>query len=109
MAALIEKINYIKRKPTGEAVIYLSNVCTKSLKSFAPKGCPFKGYSLLNLLQDLVQMYDWIIPRYAEITIEDFIERAKQKDYKAELYGDEIIYLLNNQETVIELDTNENW
>lgn len=90
----MDTMNYLIRKPSDETVIHLTSDSAKRLRIFKPKGCYFKDYSMLDLLKDFVQMYDWIVPRFSAVSIVDFINKLKEKDYKAEVYGDDLISLL---------------
>lgn len=83
--------NYIKVNYTGDQLI-LMPYTAEMLNSFAPKGCPFPNYTLLDLLKDLVQMYSWKISK--DTTAADFIEMLMQEDAHAVAYGKEIIDLL---------------
>lgn len=51
-------MNTITRKINGiDASI--SNKAAERLSEYVPRGCPFKGYTLLDLLKDLVSMYGY--------------------------------------------------
>lgn len=53
------------------------------------------GYTLYDLLKDLIFAYSWKIDRGYTMTITDFIKLLqKQKYTKAIVYGDDIIRLI---------------
>ena len=53
------------------------------------------GYTLYDLLQDLINMYSWKIDRGYTMTITDFIKLLqKQKYIHAIVYGNDIIRLI---------------
>lgn len=62
-----------------------------ALKEFSPKGCPFKGYTLYDLVIDLWGMYGW---KYkTPPTVTDFIRDAMTYDIKAHTYGADMIMI----------------
>lgn len=79
---------------------FTGDLCGKpatALNCYKPNGCPFDGYSLLNLVGDLICMYGWKIHRGQSMSLSDFI-RLLQRDRieKAIVYGDDIISLVEN-------------
>lgn len=88
-------MNTITHKLNGVTHISMSDNVIKGLRSYSPKGCPFTGYTLYDLLQDLINMYSWKIDRGYTMTITDFIKLLqKQKYIHAIVYGDDIIRLI---------------
>lgn len=84
--------NYIDCGYSDRNVLHLSKQTEKNLRSYAPKGCPFKNYSLLDLLLDLMY-YTWKI-RYT-ISVEKYIRLLQAEGYaKAIMYGNAIIECL---------------
>lgn len=53
------------------------------------------GYTLYDLLQDLINMYSWKINRGYTIPITEFIKQLQNEKYiKAIVYGNDIIRLI---------------
>lgn len=44
-----------------------------TLKRFKPRGCPFKDYTMFDLLTDWVQMYSWLLDRNREYSLTEFV------------------------------------
>lgn len=63
------------------------------LKTYRPKGCPFKGYNLFDLLMDMFNMYSYMLD-YGKTNIVDFIEILKDRDIKMKTYGNDIQELM---------------
>ena len=88
-------MNTITHKFNGVTRINMSDHAIKGLRSYSPQGCSFIGYTLYDLLQDLINLYGWKIDRGYTMTITDFIKLLqKQKYTKAIVYGDDIIRLI---------------
>lgn len=88
-------MNTITHKLSGVTHISMSDHVIKGLRSYSPKGCPFIGYTLYDLLQDLIDMYSWKIDRGYTMTITDFIKLLQNEKYtKAIVYGNDIIRLI---------------
>lgn len=88
-------MNTITHKLNGVTRISMSDNVIRDLRSYSPQGCPFMGYTLYDLLQDLINMYSWKIDRGYTIPITDFIKLLqKQKYIKAIVYGNNIIRLI---------------
>ena len=88
-------MNTITHKFNGVTLISMSDNVIRDLRSYSPQGCPFIGYTLYDLLQDLIDMYNWKIDRGRAMTITDFIKLLqKQKYIMAIVYGDDIIRLI---------------
>ena len=88
-------MNTITHKFNGVTLISMSDNVIRDLRSYSPQGCPFIGYTLYDLLQDLIDMYSWKIDRGYTMTITDFIKLLqKQKYIHAIVYGDDIIRLI---------------
>lgn len=84
--------NYIDCGYSNKNVLHLSKQAEENLRSYAPKGCPFKDYSLLDLLLDLM-CYTWKI-KYT-ISVEKYIRLLQSENYAhAVTYGDAIIKCL---------------
>lgn len=66
----------------------------KRLKMYVPRGCPFKNYTLFDLLKDWIAMYSWVLDRNKRYSLSDFIRIIRSRDVKANIYGDAIIKLL---------------
>ena len=66
-------MNTITRKINGiDASI--SNKAAERLSEYVPRGCPFKDYTLLDLLKDLVRMYGYNLEWYQTMTMTEFIQ-----------------------------------
>lgn len=88
-------MNTITHKFNGVTRINMSDHAIKGLRSYSPQGCSFIGYTLYDLLQDLINLYGRKIDRGYTMTITDFIKLLqKQKYTKAIVYGDDIIRLI---------------
>ena len=88
-------MNTITYKFNGMTRINMSDHAIKGLRSYSPQGCPFIGYTLYDLLQDLVNMYSWKINRGYTMTITDFIKLLQREKYiNAIVYGDDMIRLI---------------
>jgi hypothetical protein len=88
-------MNTITHKFNGVTRINMSDHAIKGLRSYSPQGCPFVGYTLYDLLKDLIFAYSWKIDRGYTMTITDFIKLLqKQKYIKAIVYGNNIIRLI---------------
>lgn len=88
-------VNSIKREMDGTIIYSINEDIKKRLSRLVPVGCPFKNYSILDLLVDWITMYDWIVYGRGEISLVDFIEILKKRGYdKALVYGDAIINIL---------------
>ncbi len=66
----------------------------KRLKMYIPRGCPFKNYTLFDLLEDWINMYSWILDKGQKYSISDFVKQIRSRDEKADIYGDTVIKLL---------------
>lgn len=88
-------MNTITHKLSGVTHISMSDNVIRDLRSYSPQGCPFIGYTLYDLLQDLINMYSWKINRGYTMAITDFIKLLQREKYiKAIVYGNEIIKLI---------------
>lgn len=72
----------------------IEGAAVNRLKMYIPRGCPFKNYTLFDLLKDLIRMYSWILNRGQKYSLSDFIRLIKDEDAKANVYGNTIIKLL---------------
>lgn len=88
-------MNTISRKISGDLKISLSQQAAERLNSYIPKGCPHSDYTLLNLLRDFIQAYDWKITRGETMSLSDFIRLLQTENYvHAIVYGNDIIQLM---------------
>ena len=88
-------VNSIKREMNGTIICSINEDIRKKLNRLVPVGCPFKNYSMFDLLVDWITMYDWIIYGMGEISLVDFIEILKKRGYATVLaYGNAIINIL---------------
>nr|DAV64543.1 MAG TPA: hypothetical protein [Caudoviricetes sp.] len=88
-------MNTITHKLNGVTHVSMSDHVIKCLRSYSPQECPFMGYTLYDLLQDLINMYSWKIDRGYTIPITEFIKQLQNEKYtKAIVYGNEIIRLI---------------
>lgn len=88
-------MNTITHKFNGVTLISMNDNVIRDLRSYSPQGCPFVGYTLYDLLQDLINMYSWKINRGYAIPITDFIKQLQNEKYiHAIVYGNEIIRLI---------------
>lgn len=63
------------------------------LKRFEPRGCPFKDYTMLDLLIDWVQMYSWQLDRNREYSLTEFVNTI-HGDGKVIVYAPAMLELL---------------
>lgn len=90
-------VNSIKREMDGTIIYSINEDIRKKLNRLVPVGCPFKNYSMFDLLVDWMTMYDWIIYGMGKISLVDFIEILKKRGYATVLaYGDAIINILKD-------------
>lgn len=88
-------MNTITRKISGDLKISLSQQAAERLNSYAPKGCPHSDYTLLDLLRDFIQAYDWKITRGEIMSLSDFIRLLQTENYAhAIVYGNDMIQLM---------------
>ena len=88
-------VNSIKREMDGTIICSINEDIKETLSRLVPVGCPFKNYSMFDLLVDWITMYDWIIYGMGEISLVDFIEILKKRGYDTVLaYGNAIINIL---------------
>ena len=85
----------IKRNIDGSIRASISMATAEKLNRYTPKGCPFNGYTLLDLLRDFISAYSWKIARGDTISVNAFIRILQHEGYAHALsYGDDIISLL---------------
>lgn len=77
-------MNTITHKFNGVTRINMSDHAIKGLRSYSPQGRPFVGYTLYDLLKDLIFAYSWKIDRGYTMTITDFIDICKDKSSMTE-------------------------
>lgn len=84
--------NYIKTNYTGDKLI-LSPAVAEMLNQFTPEGCPFRNYSLLDLLKDMFEMWSWTID--SDTSVVDFCKKISKCDAHMAAYGHDIINIIN--------------
>lgn len=88
-------MNTITRKISGDFKVSLNKQAAERLNSYVPKGCPFADYTLLDLLTDLIDMYDWKIDRGDTMSLSDFIRLLqRERQVYAVVYGEAMIQLM---------------
>ena len=88
-------MNTISRKISGSLSVTISKQAAERLDSYTPKGCPHSDYTLLDLLRDFIQAYDWKITRGETMSLSDFIRLLQTENYvHAIVYGNDIIQLM---------------
>lgn len=94
------KISVLRSEISMNAITHklngvMSDNVIRDLRSYSPQGCPFMGYTLYDLLQDLINMYSWKIDRGYTIPITEFIKQLQNEKYiHAIVYGNNIIRLI---------------
>lgn len=84
--------NYITKQKNGNISVSITTQAMENLMTYRPKGCPFKDYTMLDLLKDWISMYSWQITQ-RNISLVDFIKNING-DGKVSVYGNSIIELL---------------
>lgn len=87
--------NYITKQANGNIFVSITTQAMENLRAYRPKGCPFKDYTMLDLLKDWINMYSWQITQ-RNISLVDFIKNING-DGKISVYGDSMIELLTTQ------------
>ena len=88
-------MNTISRKISGSLSVTISKQTAERLDSYTPKGCPHSDYTLLDLLRDFIQAYDWKITRGETMSLSDFIRLLQSENYApAIVYGNDMIQLM---------------
>lgn len=88
-------MNTITRKISGSLSVTISQQAAERLNSYTPKGCPHSDYTLLDLLRDFIQAYDWKITRGETMSLSDFIRLLQTENYThAIVYGNDMIQLM---------------
>lgn len=72
--------------------LQLNPATVDRLKKYAPAGCPFNNYSMLDLLIDLIKMYSWKMDRGRKYNITHFLELTN--DVHAVTYKNAFIELI---------------
>ena len=87
-------MNTITRRINGiDASI--SNKAAERLSEYVPRGCPFKDYTLLDLLKDLVRMYGYRLEWYQTMTMTEFIRYLMGiEEAHAKVYGEAMIQII---------------
>lgn len=88
--------NFLQVKP--DSVKWsITKSAAETLSRYTPKGCPFAGYTLLDLLKDTIQMYYWKV-YWNTISITDFIRMLQTEGCdKMTVYGDTIISVIGSE------------
>lgn len=85
----------IKHNISGNITVNCSGKTVNILSTHTPKGCPFNGYTLLDLVKDFINMYSWKICRGQSISLNSFIKLLQHDGIaQAIVYGDDIISLM---------------
>lgn len=88
-------MNTISRKISGSLFVTISKQAAERLNSYTPKGCPHSDYTLLDLLRDFIQAYDWKITRGETMSLSDFIRLLQSENYAyAIVYGNDMIQFM---------------
>ena len=88
-------MNTISRKISGDLKISLSQQAAERLNSYTPKGYPHSDYTLLDLLRDFIQAYDWKITRGETMSLSDFIRILQAENYaNAVIYGEAMMRII---------------
>ena len=88
-------MNTISRKISGSLSVTISQQAAERLNSYTPKGCPHSDYTLLNLLRDFIQAYDWKITRGETMSLSDFIRLLQTENYAhAVVYGNDMMRII---------------
>jgi GTP-dependent phosphoenolpyruvate carboxykinase len=69
--------NYIIVTHSERTTVSMSQKAADNLQKYKLKGCPFKNYTMLDLLKDWVSMYSWQIERNKKVLLIDFIKEIK--------------------------------
>lgn len=72
----------------------IEGAAVNRLKMHIPRSCPFENYTLFDLLKDLIKMYSWVLDKNKKYSLSDFIRLIKDREIKANVYGNTIIKLL---------------
>lgn len=75
----------------------ISNKVAERLSEYVPRGCPFKDYTLLDLLKDLVRMYGYHLEWHQTMTMTEFIRYLMGINIHAKVYGEAIIQLIEEE------------
>lgn len=67
-----------------KVVLNMDPAAVENLKKCTPAGCPFKNYSMFDLLADLIKMYSWKMDRGRQYSIANFLDITN--DIKAVIY-----------------------
>ena len=88
-------MNTISRKISGNLTVTISKQAAERLDNYKPKGCPHSDYTLLDLLSDFIQAYDWKITRGQTISLSDFIRLLQAENYAhAIVYGEAMMQII---------------
>ncbi len=58
---------------------------------YTPRGCPYRNYTLTDLLGDWVSMYDWRLEIGKEYSLPDFISLLSKYYGQVQVYGPDMI------------------
>lgn len=85
--------NYIECSISRGATLNITKRAADILRQYTPKGCPFKDYTLLDLMCDLMS-YSWKITTKT-MSLTEYIRMLQKENYvHAVAYGDSIIELI---------------
>ena len=88
-------MNTISWKISENLTVTISKQAAERLDSYKPKGCPHSDYTLLDLLSDFIQAYDWKITRGQTISLSDFIRLLQAENYAhAIVYGNDMMRII---------------
>lgn len=84
---------YIENSISKGAALYMTGKARENLQSYAPRGCPFKDYTLYDLVSDWLNMYAWKIT--GKMSLTDFVRLLQSENYAhAVAYGDAVIKII---------------
>lgn len=84
---------YVTNSVNKGSGLIISERAKEKLQGYVPRWCPFKGYTMYDLVVDLVNMYGWKIS--GKVSLSDFINLLKSENYsKAITYGTGIMEIL---------------
>lgn len=82
----------VQRRTDGSAVCNISMNIASTLSSYAPRGCPFVDYTMLDLVKDLIIMYSWKVDRGVTMSLTGFMKMLQEEGVTyAVVYGNAVI------------------
>lgn len=86
-------MNYIENSIAHGVTLHMTRQAAEVLKQYKPKDCPFKDYTLFDLVCDLMD-FSWRITDKI-ISLANYIRMLQKENYvHAVVYGDDIIKLI---------------